>query len=387
VPSLSAVSRKVFGSFVEATSFEQVLSLLNSPANEIQFENLQIQALLVLRRISRQFSHGPNPCWIYLKSLLSYGSDCYLQQNCNLAINIGLLILEQMTGFDPKITYPKLARVYDATLSLMSSCFMIMLRESPNSSTREELTAANVLLCIKFCTTIAHFFPTTQTVSQFSDGFNFSAPMWHKQEKSVHVYRFVFILGSIAQETSIQEQEQLEECLQKYIRLSFQDGKSNILHAAVRHLNKTTPIPTDELQIIYKTIKLFLKLEADPSVTDETGQTPLFILAGMFILHCECCVAVFQDLIDAGAHLDNVESDGKTVVGLLSDILKKYENSDLIAQPYFDSLTKSVFPLKCYCARVIHKLGIRYDEDRLPLTVQKFVSRHSTGSNSHISYN
>lgn len=375
--SHSAVSRKVFGPAVEVMSIDQlddleiqfVTSLPHEEGFQVRFEILQIQALLVLRRICSQLSpRQSSPYWIYLRSLLRYGRQCQRRHKYNLAINTGLLILEEMTGFDPRVTFPKLLEVYAQTLNLMSTCFKEMLKYPPNSPRSEELSAANVFLAIKFCTTIANIFPQTKIIV---------ANIGETYYNAVHIYDFVFILDSIPRPTDIQEQ--LEECLFKYFRHDFQDGQFTVLHAAVKAIEENS----------LNNIKLILNLGADPNLTDESGQTPLHILAVMFKLHLTWFMPIFQAVVDAGGHLDMARRDGKTVLTLLSSTLKRYDNgSSLIAHPYFDSLVKSVFPLSCYCARIIRRNGIQFDEDRLPTTVQKFVSRHSSrGKNLHMKYN
>jgi hypothetical protein len=79
---------------------------------------------------------------------------------------------------------------------------------------------------------------------------------------------------------------------------------------------------------------------------------------------------VFQTLVDAGGHLDAADDNGTTVIYILKYELGGKEN------PYFKSLINSVFPLTCYCARVIRRHGVPF-EDRLPPRLNKLVSSHS----------
>ena len=72
----------------------------------------------------------------YLKSLLTYGNDLFDSGRDDHAINTYLLVLEQMTGFDPKMTHPKAIKDFNLTLRKLSSCFNKLLREPLTSPKR-----------------------------------------------------------------------------------------------------------------------------------------------------------------------------------------------------------------------------------------------------------
>jgi hypothetical protein len=78
---------------------------------------------------------------------------------------------------------------------------------------------------------------------------------------------------------------------------------------------------------------------------------------------------------DAGAHLDIATISGYTVLNCLPT--KFSVIIDVTIDAYFSSLKNSVFPLSCYCARVIRWEGIPFDKHRIPCHLQEFVSRHS----------
>ena len=65
---------------------------------------LQIQALLIQHRIcSEENPRQTSPSCLYMKSLLTYGNRLFDSGRYDHAINTYLLVLEQMTGFDPKM--------------------------------------------------------------------------------------------------------------------------------------------------------------------------------------------------------------------------------------------------------------------------------------------
>jgi hypothetical protein len=88
-------------------------------------------------------------------------------------------------------------------------------------------------------------------------------------------------------------------------------------------------------------------------------------------------VPIIRALVDAETHLDRATHSGETVIGILKEnLLLSIKESGEIALPYFESLVNTVFPLKCYCARVIRRHGIPFGEDRIPSHLQGFVAMH-----------
>jgi hypothetical protein len=82
---------------------------------------------------------------------------------------------------------------------------------------------------------------------------------------------------------------------------------------------------------------------------------------------------VFQTLVDAGGHLEATTS-GETVIS----ILKNATCEDDGRLSNFDFVINGIFPLSWYFARVIWQNGIPFHDDRLPFTLQTFVSFHSS---------
>nr|CAH0104503.1 unnamed protein product [Daphnia galeata] len=174
------------------------------------------------------------------------------------------------------------------------------------------------------------------------------------------------VLNSISSRITSEEQKKLE----KFFYDDFRDPEppvTTLLHDAVFYGNWA---PRNHTHI--QTIKRILQFGADPNAIDEYGQTPLHRLAEWTqFTDMDESVPFFQVLLDAGAHLDTVAEDGKTVVSILKE---KLEGK---VHPYFESLIDcDVFPLSCFCARVIGRHGIPF-EDRLPPRLKKLVSIHS----------
>ena len=256
----------------------------------------------------------------------------------------------------------------------MSDKFVEQLREPPNSPSGRELNYANLLIITKLITSIQrrnhpHFrnFLCSQQV----------------------VYRLVYVLNSISSRMTSEEQQKLETFYCDYFR-DFPERMTTVLHYAVSYNIFKSTDKTTELRL--QTIKRILKFGADPNAIDENGQTPLHRLATVAQFTDEddswdesvddswdesvddsweeSVPALFQILLDAGAHLDTVADNGKTVLCILK---KELEGK---VHPYYESLINSVFPLSCFCARVIRRHGIPF-EDRLPPRLKKLVSIHS----------
>jgi hypothetical protein len=176
---------------------------------------------------------------------------------------------------------------------------------------------------------------------------------------------------------SNQEKQKLEEYYSNFIQNFFAHRTSTVLHV-ILELDESSYYMANNRRtwINVNTIHWLLKFGADPNAVDEKGQTPLHIWAGeRHLLKEEWFVPMFRALVDADTHLDTANDDGETVISILKENLLSLKQSGEIAQPYFDALANTVFPLKCYCARVIRRQGIPIN--RLPSQLQSFVAMHS----------
>jgi hypothetical protein len=134
---VSAASSVVFGSATEVATMEE-LDLLQEDV-EHNFESfdhvfplscvkrMKIQALLVTRRISNQ-AGLEHPYLLYLTGLCNF-ADVFEREETSLRerktlINIYLLILEQLNGFDPTLLPRKTFDVFNTAICLLSNLFL-----------------------------------------------------------------------------------------------------------------------------------------------------------------------------------------------------------------------------------------------------------------------
>ena len=358
----SVLSSVFFGSAVEVATREELDLLqqdfernyLNVGMQIPCAKRMLIQALLVIRRISAQEDLG-HPHWLYLESLFDFSR--FLEDN--FRIKTLLFIMEELNGFDPNLLPFGSVHVLIKTLHLLSNYFIEHLTEPPNSPRGRELNYANLLMITKWITSI-----------QFNPDFEY----FECRVLEV-VYRLVFILNSISSRITSEEQKKLKKFYCDYL-CNFPERTTTVLHEAVSrdilHLNDIPNKNHARLQ----TIKRLLQFGADPNAIDGKGQTPLHRLAETTRFNADESIPLFQVLLDAGAHIDAAGDDGKTALCILKEILWSNANGDRIVHPYFESLINSVFPLSCYCARVIRRHGVPF-EDRLPPRLKKLVSSHS----------
>lgn len=283
--------------------------------------------------------------------------------NHEIVLNTCMLIMEQMNEFEPEMLSPLSPQTYDLFITILgfqSKYLVRMLEEPLDSPAREEFIYANLLAANKFIATISKFFPEPAMISSIEIEGNSFAKI---------VYCFLSVLDSISSQLTNQENQILEEYYSNYIRNLFPERTTTVLHVAMNG-PWYNDIPLD-------TIKLTLKLGGDPNAIDENGGTALHILAGINFLYFDKYMPVFRALVDAGCHLDMSRDDGDTVLSILKKKVKECKRREFFVHPYYESQISTVFPLTCYCARVIGRHGIRFDEDRLPPPLQRLVALHS----------
>jgi hypothetical protein len=367
----------VFGSEVEFTTMEE-LDLLQEDLERCSslFTNaalpcvkrMLIQSLLVIRRIFTQANPG-QLCWSYLKHFLVFAKfvSLHIQDSNKLLINIYLQILELMNRFDQKMLSCQSFYVIGKALSKLACHFHDMIWNSSNGpGSAEELTYYNLLVPTESIDMIFQFARDPETI--LSDPTLLYSP-WDIFLSSKVIYVFLLVLNSISPQLTKEEKQKLEEYYSKHIRDLSPEYPTTILHEALHYHIEYNHHPGG---FSVETINLILQLGADVNAIDGNGRTPLHILARTSGNHLENYLLAFQTLVDAGSYLYLAADDGQTVISILKQNLMEYKESGEIVDPYFQSLINDVFPLSCYCARVIRRHRIPF-EDRLPPRLQAFV--------------
>ena len=371
IPALcdqSVASSVIFGSAVEFTTMEE-LDLFN-----IDREQFRFQHLLVIRKICIQ-SNVDYPHWLYIHELLTLRSRFQLNPNrfpedLKILININLLVLEHLDGFNPKLLPRQVFDYFIRSLLFLAKTFDEILDSRPTNPSRENLCYANLLASAKFITAIqcCHHFNNSDDHLHFSK----------------IVYRFMFVLVKVSPRMTSQEKQHLEELYSIFIENSPK-RKTTVLHVATSLTYFPYPRSNYVPHVDFDTFSLITKLGADRNAINEKGQTPLYILAenGKKLRRHFCWYRQwFQDLVDAETHLDNAADNGDTVVSILKAYCIQFDHVDKKTPAeesllnYFKSLINIVFPLSCFAARVIRRNGIRF-EDQLPPSLQLFVASHS----------
>ena len=155
------------------------------------------------------------------------------------------------------------------------------------------------------------------------------------------------------------EEKEFKLWLGNYISgINGHSGVRTPLHAACTFRNQLIP--------------LLLAAGADPTASDENGWAPLHFLFKSF--HGDqsnegMSVSVHL-ILDAGAHMDQLNSDGQRPL----DFCKLLQLSG--PYPHLDAIVKNALPfsLSCFCAQVISRNKIPFNE--LPPDLLNFVLRH-----------
>nr|XP_003704502.1 PREDICTED: protein fem-1 homolog B-like isoform X1 [Megachile rotundata] len=156
------------------------------------------------------------------------------------------------------------------------------------------------------------------------------------------------------------------------LQLRLKDGQT-LLHLAV---NAETPVDDFHTNDVCKfpcaaTAKLLIQCGADVNAMDNERNTPLHIIvsyrkpiSNFMTLH-----SIIMELIEAGAHMDTVNSSGKTPYDAVSKGVV-----ELILR------TQTKLSLKCIAAKVIKAYNLSYC-GHVPRSLESFIELHGPGLN------
>jgi len=122
------------------------------------------------------------------------------------------------------------------------------------------------------------------------------------------------------------------------------------------------------------TVRLLLKLGADPNVVDNSDQSPLHILAEI-LAKVEIRDTVAHLLLEAGAHLDMVTDEGNTAADNWM-YASNHAGLNVVWNDLPNWLKGNCKKLTCLSARVICDHQLPYDASTLLATLIPFVDMH-----------
>jgi hypothetical protein len=187
------------------------------------------------------------------------------------------------------------------------------------------------------------------------------------------------------------ENKKLTENLSQYFRLNLRQGIPSLLHLALEGRNSWVILGTYQPEEYHgpftsahmDIVRWFLDAGANPNISIcQYGNIniPLVVLIDSFgMLKWGVCKKsywiCFQNLLDAGTHLNKVMPNGETIFEYLKKQLFKRFGSPYY--PNLDSTSVPPLPLSYLCSRVIrfHDIPI---ENQLPPRLQFFVRHSST---------
>ena len=168
-----------------------------------------------------------------------------------------------------------------------------------------------------------------------------------------------------------EETKEFENWLSQYIcHVNCYSGVRTPLHAACEPFS----FPFG-LRYRPELVRMLLRAGADPSAADGEGWSPLhFLLQPIFPWHSDISACVHL-LLDTGAHMDQLNSDGCTPM-FWGKSHKSQLDEEGRPDQNLDAILKSSLPfsLGCFSAQVIVRNKIPFD--KLPTDLRNFVVQH-----------
>jgi hypothetical protein len=404
--------QKAFGGTVQFKTIEDldlfVTYYKENPKTWRYDDKIMIQAILIsLGNFSLFNPRQASPFYLY-----DYLIHCYIRRKQYIrVINTAFLIIEQWKWFILVSASSSFICLFDYALSKIFDCFKLLRTAKPPNEFPSPL---NLLFStVQFLLSTAQHMSSSQLelgtdlstwrcakwrcMSKWTAGEGHLSKITEadqklqKLQKSLtgHLLDLISILCEdlVSLQLGQRENQQLKNDLSQYFRHEPKNGISpSLLHMAVKRFwissmyRETSFISLEESFARLKVLRLFLETGANPNATDCCGCIPHNVIAQHFIKFNGLAIRnsywmLFQTLLDAGSNLNSVNSDGQTVIDVLTERLFHYCGS-----PYYinlDSFPVPPLPLKQLCAQVIrfHQIPI---EHQLPPVLQRFVHYDST---------
>ena len=327
----------IFGNVPEFTTLEE---LEESVGNQ-----LKIQAFLIMERIGSRNHPGPNPFF-----LLRLFDHLYLLRtipNARSSLDNLMLLLEEFRVGEWQVAInSQWANDFVAQISYQICLFFTNSRDLPAHHPRRFSRFMDVFRCYSDL----HLKCLQHPISRVSD-------------TAKGICEWITNFFAHMPPLNPEETQEFEKWLSQYIReVNCHSGVRTPLHAACRFYY---PIAL---------IRLLLGAGADPSTADENGWAPLhFLFQPISPWHREISACVHM-LLDAGAHMDQLNSQGKTALDFCKSL---QSNQEGCPDPQLDTIVKNCTPfsLSCFSAQVIVLNRIPFQE-ALPPKLQTFVKLH-----------
>ena len=346
---------------------------------------IRIHCLLVTKRILNQLDPGKRPFGLYLHNLLRYRNYCWNKKLYSRSLSTSLLILEKLDGFNSSSS-PKCIKIFTSTLFNIPACLKKMTSSLPNSAGKIVPSSANIFCIVK------SYIDTLKLVVVKSNVINI--PDWKERLEQEQILQFMKFFVYFMKflhfndwfpNFKTKENKKLTENLSQYFRLNLRQGIPSLLHLALEgpeilnYWGYQRPFTSAHMDIV----RWFLEAGANPNISIcQYGNIyiPVVVLIDSFGEWkwgvCKKSFWIcFQNLLDAGTHLNKVMPNGETIFEYLKKQLFKRFGSPYY--PNLDSTSVPPLPLSYLCSRVIrfHDIPI---ENQLPPRLQFFVRHSST---------
>ena len=328
---------KIFGKVPEFTTLKE---LKKFGANQ-----LKIQAFLIVERLVSRNHPGPHP--FFLLRLFDHLHVLRTIPNARSGLDNLMFLLEGLQVGEWQVAInSKWAHDFVAQISEQICNFLTNSRDLPAFHPRTFSRFMDVFRCYSDL----HLKCLQHPISRVSD-------------ISKGICESITNFFTHMPPLNPRETTEFENWLSQYIcHVNCYSGVRAPLHAACRFYY---PISL---------IRLFLGAGADPSAADENGWAPLhFLFQPISPWHRDISPCVNM-LLDAGAHMDQLNSQGKTALDFCKSLQSK---QDGVPDPQLDAIVKNSTPfsLSCFSAQVIVLNRIPF-KDALPTKLQTFVIKH-----------